>query len=84
MDVKPGTPVIYTDLRGVDHHALVTRVWNPEMIDLVYVTNDERRTDQYGQQLQREKAVWLKAQRNAFVNFWRPVEVEFSSRAISA
>lgn len=75
MEVKPGIPVIYTDLKGVEHHALVTRVWNPELIDLVCVSADPRRTDQYGQQLQREKGVWLKAKSNAFGNFWRPVEV---------
>ncbi len=70
--LKAGDPVIFTDEQRVDHHALVTTVHlagghdfsshekaygQPPCINLLYVTCDERKVDQYGQQIERKSSV---------------------------
>lgn len=59
MDTKAelGRAVIYTDPRGVDHDAVVTAVWGPACINVVFVSTDESKGDQYGRQIERETSV---------------------------
>ena len=47
-----GEHVIYCDPKGIDHDALVTADWG-KCINVVYVTKDASRHDQYGRQLDR-------------------------------
>lgn len=69
--LKAGDHVIFTDEQRVDHHALVTTLhsaglsWEefaqqysqPPCINLLYVTCDERKVDQYGNQVERKSSV---------------------------
>lgn len=59
---RVGEPVIVCDEKGVDHHGLVTACWDSHhpadstygpMINAVYVSEDEHKTDSYGRQLDR-------------------------------
>lgn len=51
-----GEPVIYCDPKGIDHPALVTIDWG-RCINVVFVTPDETRKDQYGRQIVHETSV---------------------------
>lgn len=67
QNVKKGSPVIVVDSVGKRHHALITNLFSNEMsleayfekytaypcINAVYVSDDESRTDSYGQQIER-------------------------------
>lgn len=55
--VHVGSPVIYCDSHGVDHDALVTAVWNPFCVNVVFVSTDESKSDQYGRQIERETSI---------------------------
>jgi hypothetical protein len=59
---KVGSTVIYTDGYRCDHQALVTAVWGPDCINVVYVTGDESKTDTYGRQIERQTSVWSAGQ----------------------
>lgn len=58
-----GDHVIFTDEKSQDHAALVTASWgSPEngprcAINLLYVSDDPSRTDQYGRQIVRPSSV---------------------------
>lgn len=57
-----GDIVTYVDEHAVPHKAIVTANWggtnNPDTaINVVYVTGDEKRTDQYGRQIERACSV---------------------------
>jgi hypothetical protein len=49
---KVGEHVIYCDPKGIDHNALVTVDWGG-CINVVYVSPDETKQDQYGRQIER-------------------------------
>lgn len=55
--LKVGDPVIYTDPMRNDHAAMVTTIWTQDMINVVYVSADENKQDQYGRQIERETSV---------------------------
>lgn len=61
-----GDRVIYTDPLQKDHEALVTAVWDeasgapygdPPGCNIIYVVDDESRSDQYGRQIERDTSV---------------------------
>lgn len=62
---KVGAHIIFFDTHRVPHSALVTVWWNngqPELhktpaLNLVYVSDDEAKTDTYGRQLERATSV---------------------------
>jgi len=79
-----GSPVVYVDPRGVAHDALVTVWWTgnrpiPEYVsatgepgcNLVFVSDDETRTDQYGRQIDRNTSVVHQSKQPAHGCFWR-------------
>lgn len=50
---KVGDVVIFCDSSSVDHNALVTAVWTPQCVNIVYINGDENSKDQYGRQISR-------------------------------
>jgi len=58
-----GLPVVYIDPVRNEHIALINQVWSvdeegvPNYINLVYVSELDNKTDQYGQQIERETSV---------------------------
>jgi hypothetical protein len=56
-----GDFVIFTEPDGTDHNALVTCVWSPVTINVVYVSSDLERKDQYGRQIVRHTSVMHKS-----------------------
>ena len=65
-----GEPVTYTNPVGKRFNALVTAVWGPNCINLVYVTDDENQTDNYGRKLAREASLMRKSGDSAHGQFW--------------
>lgn len=51
--VKVGSVVKYFDEHNAEHNGLVTAVWSQDCINIVHVSNDENKQDQYGRQLER-------------------------------
>jgi hypothetical protein len=54
---------IFSDPYGVLHEALITQVWSvnqenePMTVNLVHASKDEKKTDQYGQQIEHRTSV---------------------------
>jgi hypothetical protein len=75
--VKLGGSVEFSDPVGTKHDAIVTAVWgNPESnpsVNLVYVSDDESETDQYGRQIKRNTSVVHESNQSAHGMFWREV-----------
>jgi hypothetical protein len=83
--VRVGDAVVYVDPRGIERSALVTAVWGlwhnvPEAtpepsLNLVYVSEDESRTDSYGRQTAHATSTPHRGQQAAPGNYWkRPTE----------
>lgn len=74
--LKVGDSVVYHDTVGHPHNALVTAGWgdgayNP-CINILYVSDDANKTDNYGRQIERESSVsHVSQQRGAFGRYWR-------------
>lgn len=52
-----GDVVIFHDDRGRQHNALITAVWSQQCVNLVHVSSDENRQDDYGRQIERPTSV---------------------------
>lgn len=56
-----GAPCEYIDPVGVSHNALITAVWGQEVgvnpINVIYVVQDESKTDSCGRQIERATSV---------------------------
>lgn len=76
-DIAIGDAVVFTDAVAQEHKALVTQVWGDEAspwepaVNLVFVSDDAARTDQYGRQLERHTSVVHKTAQPAHGMFWR-------------
>ncbi len=68
---KVGDHVIYVDERSVEHHALVTTSWGPTCVNLVFVSDDDLRTDNYGRQVERRSSSVHKSRQEAHGNYWK-------------
>lgn len=51
-----GASVIYVDERGNPHNALVTAWHGPECCNLLFVSSDELRRDDFGRQFERRSS----------------------------
>lgn len=73
--VKEGDIVIFADPLGKEHNALVTTVFGTGMefpsVNLVYVSTDETKTDQYGRQIERNTSVVHESNQYAHGMKWR-------------
>ena len=66
-EVEVGQHVIFVDEDRGRHHALVVAVWGETVVhdrgisyptlNLVYVSSDESKTDQYGRQIERVSSI---------------------------
>ena len=65
-----GDQVIFSDPLGRDHPALVTAVWSETCVNLVFVSGDETRKDQYGRQLERQSSCVHGSQMHTHGNYW--------------
>lgn len=74
--------MIACDEQGNDHHALLTAVWGEDKthpkeygptVNLLYVTEDETKTDQYGRQIDRHLSSTVHARAPGAVHgrYWR-------------
>ena len=69
-----GGTVIYTDPKGIDHDALVTALWGPRCVNVLYVSADETKRDSYGRQIERETSVtYMNSEGTAFGRVYRLV-----------
>ena len=50
---KIGEVVVWHESNGTPLKALITAVWGPKCINVVIVSSDESKTDQYGRQIER-------------------------------
>ena len=71
-----GCMVVYTDEVFQDHNALVTAIWgdpdNPRTcINLLWVSGDESKQDQYGRQIERATSISYHTQHTAGGFCWR-------------
>ena len=72
--MKIGDKVIFTDAVGNFHYALVTAVWGQgetPSLNVVYVSDDESQTDQYGRQITRATSVVHESNQHAHGMKWR-------------
>lgn len=72
-EVKVGDAVIFVDPIRNEHNAVVTAVWSPDCINVVFVSTDESKTDSYGRQIERETSVSRHSDTNCFGRSFRPV-----------
>lgn len=68
---KVGDSVIFTNPVGDDYTALVTAVWSPTCINVIYTSADETKKDQYGRQVERSTSVQRMADWTAHGNYFR-------------
>lgn len=72
-----GTAVKYVDEVSVEHDAILTAVWGPDLgkcaVNLLYVSGDESKTDSYGRQMERAPSVSAEGAGTAHGRFYRLV-----------
>lgn len=83
MDIEPvavGDVVRYVDAVGKSHYALVTAVWasafenGAPSLNLVFVSDDESKTDPYGVQVERNTSVTHQSNQAAPGLYWTNVQ----------
>jgi hypothetical protein len=52
-----GDSVIFCDTHGVDHNGLITVVHNANCVNLLHISGDISKQDQYGRQIERPSSV---------------------------
>ncbi|QIG71393.1 hypothetical protein EVB32_279 [Rhizobium phage RHph_TM39] len=65
-----GTACKYYDTRGKAYDAIITEVWGPQCVNLVYVNDVEGQKDSYGQKLIRSCSVMHGSVQQAHGNYW--------------
>jgi hypothetical protein len=70
-EIKVGDQVVYVEADASPRNALVTAVWTPPMVNVVFVSGDENRTDSCGRQIERATSVYHKSQSNVHGRYWR-------------
>jgi hypothetical protein len=68
---KVGTHVIFVDSRGNPLDALVTAWHSETCINVVFVSSDELRRDNYGRQIEREPTSVCHVSQNPHGNYWK-------------
>lgn len=81
---KVGDSVIYTDPVRVDHSAIVTTVWSADCVNVVYVSADEAKQDQYGRQIERETSVGRYSEANCYGRCFRDPGVTATFKSMPA
>lgn len=71
---QPGDHVVYHDERGNPHQALCTTDWGG-CINVLFVSSDGTKKDQYGRQIERESSVVHVKTTSVHGRYWRwPIE----------
>lgn len=70
-NLQVGQSVVYVDPVGKRHAALVTEVWTPTCINLVFVSSDENRKDTFGRQIERSTSLMHMSVVPVHGNYWR-------------
>ncbi len=73
-----GASVVFTDEYGNRYYALLTQIWgstddmenNPPSVNLVFVSNDDTKTDPYGRQIDRRTSVVHESRQSAHGFFY--------------
>lgn len=65
-----GTFCVFFDPHGKPHDALITEVWGPQCINVVFCSDQEKERDDYGQKLVRFTSVMHGSVRQAHGNYW--------------
>ena len=65
-----GQAITFVDPRAGKHPALITAVWGPQCVNLVYVNLEEGQRDDYGQKMIRVTSVVHKDLQQAHGNYW--------------
>jgi hypothetical protein len=68
---RVGEVVIWHDPRGLAHNALVTAVWGKTCINLVVVSKDSSRNDDYGRQIERHTSQTHGSTHKVHGLYWR-------------
>ena len=71
MKPQLGQAVIWTDASGNDFPALITAVWSETCINVVFVSGDEKRRDDYGRQVERATSCQHVSESNVHGFYWR-------------
>lgn len=66
-----GDAVVFCDTGSVDHNALITVVHGPQCVNLLCVSNDPDKQDQYGRQIERYSSVQRMADHTAHGYYFR-------------
>lgn len=77
-EIQNGSVVVYVDSKGVRHNAIVTCVFKREFpertekpgLNVVYVSDDPKEGDSYGQQMKRETSVIHQSGQPAHGSYW--------------
>jgi hypothetical protein len=70
-EVAVGDTVVWHESDGLALKAIVTAVWNPTCINLVIVSRDTAKTDQYGRQIERRTSCSHKGNMTVHGFYWR-------------
>ena len=69
-----GNKVTFFDAKGKPHKALITANWGglneTPSLNLVFVTEDETKTDSYGRQIERATSVVHQSNQGAHGMYW--------------
>lgn len=65
-----GRPIVYVDPTGQKRPALITAVWGPQCVNLVYVNPEEGQDDTYGQKIARATSCIHRSIQQAPGNYW--------------
>jgi hypothetical protein len=65
-----GAPVVYVDENGNSHNALVTAWHSSSCCNLLFVSSDELRSDNYGRQIERRSSCVDESLQPAHGNYW--------------
>lgn len=71
MEVTLGSHVIWHEADGKACDALVTAVWSQTCINVVIVSPDESKRDDYGRQIERRTSCGYKTQNSVHGFYWR-------------
>lgn len=74
--VELGKLVIWHDSTGKPHEALVTAVWSDTCINVVFVSSDENRRDEYGRQIERATSCTHASLQKVHGFYWRMPDEE--------
>lgn len=71
-----GDYVVYYNPVGKPHSALITAVWGPTMVNVVYISSDGSRTDGYGRQMERATSLGHKSTSQVHGQYWAYADEE--------